>query len=127
MQRMTLAAVSAAALGAIVLTGCSTDDDDCNSQPAFIYVVGGVYHYGSPHGTVVDRRYVNPKTGTLKPGVSVKPGGKVSLDKSKISPNGKPVTGSKGGSGYGSKPGYKAPGSVSKGGGFGGGRTTSRR
>lgn len=120
MQKLTLAAVTAATLSAVVLTGCSVDDDDdCRSQPAYIYVVGGVYHYGSTHGPVVNRKYVDPKTGKLKPGVTVSPKGKVNLTK--------PGNGSKGGSGFGSKPGYKAPSSPSKGGGFGGGRSTSRR
>lgn len=110
MNRKTVAAtIAAVVLGAAALTACDTDDNDCYSQPAFIYVVGGTYHYGSVHGPTIDRRYVDTRKGTLKPGVSVKPGGKVSLDKSKINTDGKPVGGSKPGNSVKQPSAPKAP------------------
>lgn len=107
--KRTLAAV--ALTGALVATtaACSTDDD-CGST-GYIYVVGGVYHYGSPTGPTVPKRYTDPKTGKLKPGVSIDKGGKVKA----------PSTGT------GSKPGFSKPNTGgSKSGGFSSGRTGRR-
>ncbi|ALO79408.1 hypothetical protein [Streptomyces phage phiSAJS1] len=76
-------------------------------------MVGGVYHYGSPTGTVIPKKYVDPKKGTLKPGVTVSPKGKVNMTKpggTTGSSNQKPGATKPGGSGTVKQPSApKAP------------------
>lgn len=78
--KRTVAAVALS--GALVAgtTACEVEDD-CRSSSMYIFVVGGVYHVGSPTGRVIPAKHVDPKTGKLKPGVSLSKDGKVSVSK----------------------------------------------
>lgn len=53
MQRITAATIAAAALSAVLLTGCA-DKDSCDSDELVYYnVLQGNYHHGSVNGPLV--------------------------------------------------------------------------
>lgn len=100
MNRKLATAAVTAAVGALALTGCAGKDrKSCDTS--YIFVTNGVYHYGSPTGPTIDRKYVG-KDGKLKPGVSLSKDGKVNLNKSNTSGGSKSsTTGSSGSRGGG--------------------------
>jgi hypothetical protein len=67
------ASITAATLGAVLLTGCGTglddDTDDCDKRTTMVMFFGtdGHYHYGSPTGKVVPAAKV-PSSATKVPG-----------------------------------------------------------
>lgn len=71
MQKMTMAAVTAAALGAVLLTGCADLDDDrdrCATPVVmFFSTVDHTYHYGSISGKKVPASKV-PSSARKVPG-----------------------------------------------------------
>lgn len=71
MQKLTLAAVTAAALGAVLLTGCADLDDDrdrCATPVVmFFSTVDHTYHYGSVTGKKVPASKV-PSSARKVPG-----------------------------------------------------------
>lgn len=86
-KRTAAAAAVAATLG-LGTVACSSGKDRCDDGMTMIYVVNGVYHYGSPTGRVVPKKHVDPKTGKLKPGVSLSKDGKVNVNKPAAKPGG---------------------------------------
>lgn len=68
MQKMTMAAVTAAALGAVLLTGCADlDNDRDRCDDTVLIFVNGQYHYGSPTGKLVPNSKV-PSSARKVPG-----------------------------------------------------------
>ncbi len=70
MQKLTITAVTAAALGAVLLTGCADlDDDRCDSTPVVMFYNGSdhTYHYGSRTGPKVPTSKV-PSSARKVPG-----------------------------------------------------------
>lgn len=70
MQKLTLAGVTAAALGAVLLTGCADLDDDrdhCVPVVMFFSTVDHTYHYGSVTGKKVPASKV-PSSARKVPG-----------------------------------------------------------
>lgn len=64
-QISAVGAVTAAALGVVMLTGCGTEkrDDDCRTATPVVMFLGADhhYHYGSPTGKIVPATQV-PKS-----------------------------------------------------------------
>lgn len=105
MQKLTLATVTAATLGAVILTGCGVDNDDdrCRTATPVYYFMGADhhYHYGSPTGQTVPH-WKLPKSATKAPGYRPVPG----TLKKPVNPN---QRGNTGGPAAGTKPLPKAP------------------
>ena len=74
MQRSIVVAVSAAALGAVLLTGCGTSKKDRCGDDLTVIVLGtdGHYHYGSSTGSTVPDNKV-PKSAQTAPGYTKPP------------------------------------------------------
>lgn len=74
MQRSIVVAVSAAALGAVLLTGCGTSKKDRCGDDLTVIVLGtdGHYHYGSSTGSAVPDNKV-PKSAQTAPGYTKPP------------------------------------------------------
>jgi hypothetical protein len=74
MQRSIVVAVTAAALGATLLTGCGTNKKDRCGDDLTVIVLGtdGHYHYGSSTGSTVPDNKV-PKSAQTAPGYTKPP------------------------------------------------------
>lgn len=67
MNKNLAAIAAAAALGVALLTGCGTEDRDCDSTTVMFFGTDGAYHYGSPKGKTVPANKV-PSSARKVPG-----------------------------------------------------------
>lgn len=104
MRKITAAATVGATLTALVLTGCGTDKDRCDSGSTMVMFFSTTdhhYHYGSPTGKVVPAASV-PSSARKVPGYKAPAAPKVDLKKPGTSGGGAKVKNPN--TGGGSKP-----------------------